>query len=572
MSAETAARLARQIWHSRILRDPAAVVQLMFALAVAVGSGWGLPGSDSWADDSISPRSCGLGAIVETYWPSHFHHYPPLHMALLTLVALPWMALAAVRAGANVNALGAELIKPLYMTGIEVGARLVAAAMAIAIVRSTIVLWERLAGRRAGVAAGAIVAINSIFVFYAHTGNLDVPYIFWIALLLVELDRVACGEPREVHALMLATAAVLTKDQAAGALILPLPVYLVFVPWLARRAPIGRRGLLRGAMISLATYGFVSGAFVNPVGFGERLLHLFWPASKPSMTYAGNLDGALALARDELRVTTDFTSWPIVVAAFAGVAAALSRGPGLLRARSLLPLLAAISFAIFFSFPVRQNDHRYFLPESLLFPPYAALAFDFAWLRWPRARALVATACVASAVPCLLGVASLDATLLADSRYAAERFLARFSPGTHVEVYGGPIFLPRIPPRLVAVRPGIEPIAERQAISGVTDIVDRELDPRPRAPEAIVLATELSEDAMAKPTTWTLPWATMQYRDPRSHAFLRALFDGSLGYERALRATCTLPWPLECRRIHHSTGREVWIYTRSFDPNGQASQ
>ena len=572
MFAGKGARLAWWIGRGGVLRDPAMLVQLVFALALVVGSSWGLPGSDSWADDAISPRSCGLGAIVETYWPGHFHHYPPLHMALLTLVALPWMGLAAIRVGANADALGAELVKPLYMTGIEVGARLIAAAMAIAIVRSTIVLWERLAGRRAGIAAGAIVAANAIFVFYAHTGNLDVPYLFWIALSLVEIDRVACGEPNEIQALLLATAAVLTKDQAAGALILPLPVYLVLVPWLARRAPVFRRGLVVGALASLATYGLVSGAFVNPVGFGERLLHLFGPASKPSMTYAGNFGGALDLARDELRTTTDFTSWPIAVAAFAGVPVALTRRPALARWRSLLPLLASISFAIFFSFPVRQNDHRYFLPESILFAPYAALTFDFAWSRWPRARSLVAAAAAASLLPCLLGVASLDATLLADSRYAAERFLARLPPGTHVEVYGGPIFLPRIPPGLAVVRPGIEPIAERQAIAGVTDIVDRDLDPRARAPAAIVLATELSDDGMARPTTWSLPWATMQYRDPRSHAFLRQLFDGSLGYKRTLRATCTLPWPLECRRVHHSTGREVWIYTPAFDTRRQAGE
>jgi hypothetical protein len=572
MFAGNGARLTWWIGRGGVLRDPATLVQILFALAVVVGSSWGLPGSDSWADDAISPRSCGLGAIVETYWPGHFHHYPPLHMALLTLVALPWMGLAAMRVGANADALGAELVKPLYMTGIEVGARLIAAAMAIAIVRSTMVLWERLAGRRAGVAAAAIVATNAIFVFYAHTGNLDVPYLFWIALSIVEIDRVACGEPREIQALLLATAAVLTKDQAAGAFILPLPVYVVLVPWLARRASVARRGLVVGALASIATYGLVSGAFVNPVGFGERVLHLFGPASKPSMTYAGNLGGALALARDELRTTTDFTSWPIVVAAIAGVALALARGPAMARSRLLLPLLASISFAVFFSFPVRQNDHRYFLPESILFAPYAALTFDFAWSRWPRARALVAAAASACLLPCLLGVASLDATLLVDSRYAAERFLARLPAGTHVEVYGGPIFLPRIPPGLAAVRPGIEPIPERQAIAGVTDIVDRDLDPRTRAPAAIVLATELSDDAMAKPTTWSLPWATMQYRDPRSHAFLRRLFDGSLGYERALRATCTLPWPLACRHVHHSTGREIWIYTPTFDTRRQARE
>src|SRR5271154_5904052 len=78
---------------------PETLVLLVAAIGIAVGSGWGLPGSDSWAADSISPRSCGLGAIVETYAPGHFHTYPPLHMALLSVLSVPWMALAAMRVG-----------------------------------------------------------------------------------------------------------------------------------------------------------------------------------------------------------------------------------------------------------------------------------------------------------------------------------------------------------------------------------------------------------------------------------------------------------------------------------------
>jgi len=60
---------------------------VLFAL---VGVTWGLPGSDTWAEDAMSPRTCGLFAIAETYRPGHFHVYPPLHVALLTLTSLPW--------------------------------------------------------------------------------------------------------------------------------------------------------------------------------------------------------------------------------------------------------------------------------------------------------------------------------------------------------------------------------------------------------------------------------------------------------------------------------------------------
>ncbi len=550
------------------MRDPAVLLQIALGLAIAVGFSWGLPGSDSWMADSISPRSCGLGAIVETYLPGHYHKYPPLHMALLSVLSLPWIGLAASRVGAGIDALGAELIKPLYMTGIEVSARLVAAAMAIFALRFTMEHWGRLAGPRARLAAGAAVASNAIFVLYAHTGNTDVPYLFWLTWAMLELDRVACGEPRETRALLLATAAVLTKDQAAAALILTLPAYLVLVPWLARREPVARRALVRGTLLSLALYAVVSGAAVNPVGFRSRIAHLLGPASQGWTEYPKGLGGALAMTRDALHRVTDFTSWPIVLAALSGLVVAVARGPGLARARALLPLVATVSFAYFFTLPVRQSEHRYFLPETVFFLPYAGVAFAAAWERWPRARRPIALVAALSLAPAILGVASMDATLLVDSRYLAEGILARLSPGTPVEIYGGPIFMPRIPAQLVATRPGIEPIDERQTIPGVTDLVDPEMDPRPRAPDVIVLATELSNDAATAPTAWkTLP-ETMQYRDPVSHEFLRKLADGSLGYRRVLRATCSLPFPLECRRIHHSTGEEVWIYARS--PDGAA--
>jgi hypothetical protein len=542
------------------LCDPAVVLQIALGVAIAVGFSWGLPGSDSWMADAISPRSCGLGAIAETYLPGHYHKYPPLHMALLTLLSLPWMGLAASRVGTGIGALGAELIKPLYMTGIEVSARLVAAAMAIATLRFTMDHWGRLGGARARIAAGAVLATNAIFVLYAHTGNTDVPYLFWLTWAMLELDRVACGEPREMRALLLATAAVLTKDQAAAALILPLPTYLVIVPWLSRKASPTRPAVVKAALVSIGLYAVVSGAAVNPVGFRHRIAHLFGPASQGWTEYPPGFAGALAMTRDALLRVTDFTSWPIVLAALLGVAAAVGRGPGLNRARRLLPLMASASFAYFFTLPVRQSEHRYFLAETIFFLPYAGLAFDAACERWPRARGSIAIGGLASLAPAVLGVASMDATLLADPRYEAERFLAGLAAGTHVEVYGGPIFMPRIPAQLVTVRPGIEPIEERQAIPGVTDVVDPKMDPRPRAPEVIVLATELSTEPAFAPTTWTTPPETMQYRDPVSRALLRGLADGSLGYSRRLRETCSLPFPLECRRIHHSTGGEVWIY------------
>lgn len=534
-----------------------------FGLFAAVGLTWGLPGPDTWCVDSMSPRSCGLGAIAETYRPGHFHTYPPLHMAILTVVSLPWIGLAASRAGTSLDLLRPELLHPLYMTGIEGGARLIAAAMATGVVWNTMRLWKRIAGPLAGIGAGAVVASNATLVYYAHTGNVDVPYLFWTSWALVEIDRIAAGERREGHALLLATCAVLTKDQAAAVLAFPIGIYVLAVPWLERRATIFRSDLVRGALGSAAVYAIASGAVFNPTGFKRRLAFLFGPASRTWEEYPRTAWGRGELAWDALRSLPHFSSWPVAALAVIGVGLAMRSSAK--RARRLLPLSAAVSFTLLFNLGALRTEDRFLLPQSLLLLPYAALAFERAatatHLRGGRRlAALLAAAAALALAPAVLGVASLDGTLLVDPRYAAEKFLATFPAGTRIEVLGSIKFLPRLPSRLVAARPGVEPVADRQETSGVLELVDARMDPRPRAPELIVLATELSKVAMTEPPTRSSGFGLSTYQDATTRALLGRLADGSLGYTRVFRATCLLPWPLACRSVHGSTGGEVWIY------------
>jgi hypothetical protein len=327
-----------------------------------------------------------------------------------------------------------------------------------------------------------------------------------------------------------------------------------------------RAGLLRGAALAAAFFALVSGAAINPSGFRRRVAFLLGPASQSWAAYPRTMGGTTSLARDAFLGVPHFTSWPIAVAAAAGMVAAvlLARRRGLVGVRALLPLSAAASFTIFFTFGARRTEDRFLLAQAVFVLPYAAATFEWLWQRgaFPRAAGILAG--LAGTAIAALGVASMDATLLADPRYDAERFLEALPAGAHVDVYGGPIFLPRIPPRLIATRPGVEPVSQRQRIPGIDEIVDPAMDPRPREPAAIVLATELSNERSTEPPAATLPFALAQYRDRRSHALFRSLADGSYGYTRVLRASCRLPWPLACRPVHVSTAGEVWIYAPSL--------
>jgi hypothetical protein len=319
---------------------------------------------------------------------------------------------------------------------------------------------------------------------------------------------------------------------------------------------------MRAALGCAVGFALLSGAAINPRGYARRVAFLVGPASQSWAAYAKTARGLASMARDSILAAPHFTSWPVAAAALAGAVGAvvLARRRGLAGASELLPLIAAISYTLLFTLGARRAEDRFLLPQAVFVLPYAARVTGWfqAAPRVVRAGGFVA-AFLAAAVA-LLGVASMDATLIADSRYEAERFLERMPAGARVEVYGGPIFLPRIPPKLDASRPGIEPPSERQHIPGVVEIVDPNMDPRPRAPAAIVLATELSDVRSTEPPAAKLAFALAQYRDARSHALFRALNDGSYGFVRVLRASCSVPWPLTCRPVHASTAREVWIY------------
>jgi hypothetical protein len=338
-------------------------------------------------------------------------------------------------------------------------------------------------------------------------------------------------------------------------------VYVVLVPWFARQEPPLRRSLVRGALVALVAYAGVSGALANPVGYARRVAFLLGPASQDWAGYPRGIHGTLAMVGDAVARIPEFTSWPIALAAFVGIVLCLTR-PCPKRWRTMLPLVTAVSFSLLFNLGARRTDVRFLLPQSVFFFPYAAVTFD-AWWRslLPGRRTLVVAASMVALAPAILGVASLDATLLTDARYEAERFLEALPSGTRVELYGGIIFLPRVPERLGAIRPGVDPVSARQRIPGVAELVVPTLDPRPRQPDVVVLATELT--AIEGDVSSASPYRTVHEQAPASLALLDGLRDGSFGYHRALRATCSLPWPLACVKIHGSTGGESWIYVRT---------
>jgi hypothetical protein len=546
----------------------------LFAALLLLALPWGLPSTDSWSVDSVSPRACALGAVTETYVPGHFFRYPPLHLLLLNLLSLPLLAAGAIRHLPDLQ------VVPEVMTPVELLARLVAGLMALGTLRN---LWRMFRGplgaRPAGPLAAALclwaVALDPVLLFYGHTGNLDVPALFWSTWALAEWGRVVGppdqpGEAREGRGALLAALAVLTKDQAAFVLLLPAAATAAHL-WRRQQGP-GR--VLRSTGIFAAVYLALSGALVNPAGFGRRIAYLLGPASQEFAGYPPTLAGRLSLLRDAgARLAQDHGGLPLWLLALGGLLLVLLR-PALRRdLRLLLPALGALSFTLFFNLAARRSEDRFLLPQAVLLLPYAGLLLGELWQAGGARRSWLLLAAGAAAGYAGLQLASAEATLLYDARPQAERLLRAQADGASVLLIGGNAYLPRLD--FARGEPAGEPLAPRLRLFRT---VGNDLPSHSRFATAVELddparlLTEAPPDLVVLSLDYAGFWLERgaSLRDQRLYddTSFRTLLEqmttrpGSLGYEEVLRAACAPPWPLSCSQGSLTNGRGVLVLRR----------
>lgn len=427
----------------------------------------------------------GLGSgLRETYaWGSYFT-YPPLHLILLGVLALPAIAVGAMH--------GLEGLRAApYMTWFEVTSRLVTFAMALGVLANVSRATSRIWDERAGGVAALAIACNPVFVYYAHTGNLEVPALFWATWAMDELVRVELGEARELHAMLLATAAALTKDQAIAMLAIPIAIVIV------------RRRAWRAIAIAAAAYLIVGGAVVNPVGWVRRVAFLLGPASGEWTPYPPGAIGIAELGRDAaLRVVS-----------YGGVLVFVAACVGVVRSRRWLFLSSAVSFTLFFTLAARRSEERFLLPQAVMLAPYVGFALHKRW-----------TIALAFAWP-VIESARMDATLAADARNAAHRYLQALPRGTSVETYG---------------------FSDAYAVARGD-------------PEVIMMSSRFAEQYARGPTQMDARWAS----DPMAPYFNGLARDEDPTFHRTERFRCVLPLGVPCRRIHDSTAHEIWVFRRA---------
>ena len=540
----------------------------------AIGLGWGLPASDGWDNDGVAPRDF-LAGLVATYSPGSFFTYPPVHLLILAALTLPITAVALARAPSFGQAdVIHEIVKVPYMTSIACVSRVVAVAMSLGIVYAAAKIGEELRGRRAGWCVSAVCGLNVPFTYYAHTSNLDVPYLFWALFALLALTRaIARREPARLRrVVVLAVLAVGTKDQAYGMFLLGVPSALVawaaLDPWARRHLKMLAKELGTALVHGVGLFLVADAVILNPTGFRARVRFLVGPASQDFVHYTRDTLGRLLAFRDSFLELDRF--YPAVFALLMAAGLALhivNKDDGAKKAAGLVPLFALLSFTLLFNCTALRTEHRFLLPQMILWSVYGGLGLEraiFGIVARP-ARILAHAALSVAFAVAIFRALTVDANLVLDPRYDAEAWLAsHVSPGDEIEVYGLNVYLPRFPAQARVLRVG--PEEKRNPLAGVTEIVAPFGKADERRARWIVVSEGWVWRYLPDPTIYTPgyvnpPTQLATETDPDGAGFFPALLRGERGYTRAhaARWDSTL-WPR--LDMHASLSREIWIFER----------
>mgnify|MGYP000864625549 CR=1 FL=1 len=574
----------------RLLRAIAALpLALRFVLLFAVvlhgcGIGWGLPASDAWDNDGVAPRDF-LPGLAATFTPGEYYTYPPLHLALLSLLTAPITLVAVLRAGTTqISIVIHELLAPPYMTAFSLVARVVSLLMSLGIIVTLSAIASELTEgerqKRVRIATALFTSLNISFTYYAHMSNLDVPYLFWAFLGVLGITRaVRRHEPERFRsAFLFATLAVATKDQAYAMFVLAVP--LIVAAWIAfdTRARSDPKRILRHMLVATALATLllllVDGAVFNPSGFRARVHFLTGSASQDYAAYTRDAAGRLSVLVDT--VIEFRRHYPPIAGVFVGIGFVVA----LVRARStgrsafvaaLVPLVVAVSFTLLFNMAARRVEERFTLPQMLGAAVYAGIGLEWVWtlhgmavLRWSTRIATVAIL-VLSAWEC----ARIDTTLLAEPRYGTERFLEANAAGQTVEVHGINVYLPRFPKDAKVTRVGPSDPARRGPIPGVEEVEARLSAIEERKPRFIVVSecyvwrylgrSARGRDGHVVPST-----QGRDANDVDATSFFQSLFRFELPYRLAREDRVENHW-FPRAELHASLGCPMYVFERKAD-------
>ena len=404
----------------------AVVVLLAGSTAMSLaGIWWGLPNHHSWSFDEIVPANViiSLRDGVEQGW---LLRYPPFHYYVLSVVVLPFEIVG--RFGAADAAAAYSYASAFFLM------RVVSVLMAaVAVYGTYLCAVELYHDRVAGLWGAALVATMPVFVYYAKTANLDVPYVFWFVLsLLFYVRYVRHGRLGSVVAFAAAgMLAVCTKDQAYGFYVLPA----VHILWLRYRTSRGRRilcdrPLALAAMTALAVLIVGQGVLFTPKLALDHFWHIVGPASDNYAVYEASVDGYLRMFVGTIRQLGWMLTWPGLLICILGIGAAVRR-----ESDKLWLLLPAVSYYLFFILVVRYQYDRFFLGVCVILALFGGRLLSRIGTQGPRIGVSLADFVLASYL--VAHGSAVNAAMILDSRYRVETWIEEYVERDSVVVMVG---------------------------------------------------------------------------------------------------------------------------------------
>jgi hypothetical protein len=411
--------------------------RLVAASAVlnACGIWWGLRGG-AWAADEILPVEV-LTAVERKFSGGWFGPYPPLHFYVLGLLYLPFLA--------------AEWIMNLQINPVlHLLNRAASLVMAAAVVALAYLCAKTLSDRIGGLAAAALTATLLPFVYYAKTGNVDTPYLFWFCWAMLFYTRILVSNDIAAYAgfAISAALAVATKDQAYGYFVGPALHIAVLRYSRVRNAVGSRTGAIRdlvvpaGAAIGVVTFALVHNVVFNWTGFVRHIALITRNGGDRYRMFAHTWDGQLDLMRQTIELVRFSFGWPAFILVGLAVVGSIVRPE---QRRRLWLLLPAASYYALFLAVVSIVFDRFVLGICILL----AIIGGCAIADWTKAgrRIRLATAASAGIIGAysLVRAASIDAMMVADSRYRIEDWIAERVPAVAtIDSTGPEMYLPRV--------------------------------------------------------------------------------------------------------------------------------
>lgn len=495
---------------------------------------WGLPYASSlvtirgWDVDGIA----GMGVLAELHnltvaarddW---YVAYPLFHYLVLAVVYAPYLLGLLVTGqlrspgGAYPFGFSDPVASIATLNAIGHG---VSVVMGCGSICAVFLLSRRLFGARAGWTAAAIALFSAPFMFYARTGNLDVPVLFWVLLSFVAIERAWTDGLTTRRALWcgtLAALAVATKDQAYGLLVPPLFALCVRTLRRARgpapqppgSTPMRRVLALVGA--GVVVFAVAGGVVVRPDrfvrhvqyirGFERTFANVRHLTDLTTMRDA-TLGGAVELGGDFLSALAAAVSWPVLVVGVAGLVVCW-------RGTSSVRWLAAsvIGFGALVIWPVHFMQYRYALAPAFVVAILAAGALSRLAARGSSTRVIADVGAVGLVLCSTVGGAEVTHAMLTDARRDASTWMAsHLTAGDTVGFFGRPHQLPDVPAGVHAEMMGVD--------------TDAAADLQRIRPRWIVVAPDYFADPTMERSIF-LPTSVYV-----------GLQDGSLGWRRAQR-------------------------------------